>query len=188
MSQRRMPSGQRPARDAARPSAASSPRAASVRARTRRAGARVDGRGGIRGGIRRAVGPARRTRPPRRPRRISGRAAVLGALLIALAFAYAYPVRVYLEQQAQINALDASQQQQRQRIQDLTDALARWNDDEFVIAQARTRFQLVRKGELLYVVLDPAAGEANSEDHRAPWFEQLWDNLHELDAPIENPR
>lgn len=174
-----MPSGQRPARDAARPAAGSSPRAASQRTRNRRAGARVDPRSGIR----RAAGPARRTRAPRRPRRISGRAAVLGALLIALAFAYAYPVRVYLEQQAHINALKASQQQQRQRIVGLTESLAQWNDDEYVIAQARTRFQLVRKGELLYVVVDPTATQAGTEDQRVPWFSQLWANLEELDSP-----
>jgi cell division protein FtsB len=108
---------------------------------------------------------------------------VLGALLIALAFAYAYPVRVYLEQQAQINALKTSQQQQRQRIQALTDKLALWNDDAYVTAQARTRFQLVRKGELLYMVVDPAASQSGTEDHKAPWFERLWSNLKETDKP-----
>jgi cell division protein FtsB len=108
---------------------------------------------------------------------------VLGALLIALAFAYAYPVRVYLEQQAQINALKTSQQQQRQRIQDLTDALAKWNDDDYVIAQARTRFQLVRKGESLYMVVDPAAAQSGTQDQRSPWFEQMWSNLQEIDDP-----
>jgi cell division protein FtsB len=152
----------------ARPSAA--PRASE---------ARTDGRRGIR----RAAGPARRTRAPRRPRRISGRAAVLGTLLIALAFAYAYPVRVYLEQQAQINALRASQQQQRQRIQSLTDSLAQWNDDDYVIAQARTRFQLVRKGESLYVVVDPAKSQSDTDHQAAPWFEQLWGNLRQIDNP-----
>jgi cell division protein FtsB len=108
---------------------------------------------------------------------------VLGALLIALAFAYAYPVRVYLEQQAQINALKTSQQQQRQRIQALTDALAKWNDDDYVIAQARTRFQLVRKGELLYVVVDPTATQSGTADPETPWFSKLWSNLQEIDAP-----
>lgn len=213
MTQRRLPSGQGPARGSARPHAVSGPRAANQRSSTRRAAdrasrsdprarpsvvpragkadVRAEHHAGPRGtrekdrrrGIRRAAGPARRTRAPRRPRRISGRAAVLGALLIALAFAYAYPVRVYLEQQAQINALKTSQQQQRQRIQALTDKLALWNDDAYVTAQARTRFQLVRKGELLYMVVDPAASQSGTEDHKAPWFERLWSNLKETDKP-----
>jgi cell division protein FtsB len=176
---RRMPSGQGPARSGGRPLTGSGPATASGRARTRRVAERADGRGGIR----RAAGPARRTRAPRRPRRISGRAAVLGALLIALAFAYAYPVRLYLEQQAQINALRAAQAQQRGRIQGLNDSLAKWNDDEFVIAQARTRFQLVKKGELLYVVVDPAANPSDTQNTESPWFTQLWSNLSTLDQP-----
>lgn len=237
MTQRRMPSGQGPARGG-RPAAASGPRAASQRFRGRRSADRTprsdpaarpstvarptDVRSGhadtwagrdannrdtnnrdpnnrhansrdrnnrdansrdARRGIRRAAGPARRTRAPRRPRRISGRAAVLGALLIALAFAYAYPVRVYLEQQAQINALKTSQQQQRQRIQALTDSLAKWNDDDYVIAQAHTRFQLVRKGELLYMVVDPVASQSGTPDRRSAWLDKLWSNLHEIDDP-----
>jgi cell division protein FtsB len=210
MTQRRMPSGQGPSRGAARPPAPSGPRASSQRSTWRRADriprtdppahpstvaragpaqVRSEHRPGPRRekdrrvGIRRAAGPARRTRAPRRPRRISGRAAVLGALLVALAFAYAYPVRVYLEQQAQINALETAQQQQRQRIQGLTDSLARWNNDDYVIAEARTRFQLVRKGELLYMVVDPAAAQSGTEDRTAPWFDQLRSNLREIDNP-----
>ena len=213
MTQRRLPSGQGPARGTPRPHAASGPRAANQRSSTRRAADRASrsdaparpsvvpraGKADVRGehhagprgtrekdrrrGIRRAAGPARRTRAPRRPRRISGRAAVLGALLIALAFAYAYPVRVYLDQQARINALKTSQQQQRQRIQALTDKLALWNDDAYVTAQARTRFQLVHKGELLYVVVDPAASQSGTEDHKSPWFERLWSNVKEIDKP-----
>ena len=52
-----------------------------------------------------------------------------------------------------------------------------------MIAQARTRFQLVREGELLYVVVDPAASQSGTEDHTAPWFDQLWSNLREIDNP-----
>jgi cell division protein FtsB len=144
---------------------------------------RAGPRGLARPGIRRAAGPARRTKAPRKPRRISGRAAVLGALLLALTLAYAYPVRVYLAQQARINEMRSAQQDQRQRIQELTDKIAKWRDDDFVIVQARTRFQLVRKGELLYVVVDPAATGSGAQDPTSPWFNQLWSNLQAADNP-----
>src|SRR5688572_20714849 len=48
---------------------------------------------------------ATRTRAPQ-PRRLTGRAAVLGMVLVGLLLTYAYPVRVYLAQQAEIAGLE----------------------------------------------------------------------------------
>src|SRR6185369_1011176 len=173
MAQRRLPSGQGPARGSGRPTAAPGPRPVGQRGNVRRA-PRIDPPqrtsstvigasgpvGDRRGGIRRPAGPARRTRAPRAPRRISGRATALALLLLGLILAYAYPVRIYLGQQSEIDQLQHEQLAQRQRIQDLTDRVARWSDDDFVRAQAASRLHLVRKGQLLYVVgtVDPAGG------------------------------
>jgi hypothetical protein len=77
----------------------------------------------------------------------------------------------------------SAQQDQRQRIQELTDKIAKWRDDDFVIVQARTRFQLVRKGELLYVVVDRTAAGSGAQDPTSPWFNQLWSNLQAADNP-----
>lgn len=103
---------------------------------------------------------------------------------MALVLAYAYPVRVYLAQQAEIAQLEADQAEQRQRIQDLAERLERWNDPEYVIAQARQRLQMVRQGELLYVVgapPTPESGEPATEG--GAWFEQVWSNLRAADDP-----
>jgi hypothetical protein len=54
----------------------------------------------------------------------------LGVVLLALMLAYAYPLRVYFAQQAEIAALEAGQREQRERIQRLAEEVARWNDDE----------------------------------------------------------
>jgi cell division protein FtsB len=200
---RRMPSGQRPGRHGMRSAAATRPRPPGQRGGARRAPrldpparpvARADhssdhnrradhNQSGVRG-VRRPVGPARRVKAPRAPRRISGRAAVLGLLLLALAFAYAYPVRVYLAQEAQIDDLETSQQAQRERIRALTERVARWNDDEYVIAQARSRLQFVRRGEVLYIVgADPALPGAAATGDQAPWYRELWSNLQAADNP-----
>jgi cell division protein FtsB len=91
---------------------------------------------------------------------------------------------VYLAQQSQIDQMETAQQEQRQRIQDLTDQLARWNDDEFVIAQARSRLQLVRAGERVYVVgvESPSSGAAVGGPP-APWYQQLWSSVQTADDP-----
>jgi cell division protein FtsB len=167
---------------------------ADVRTRSTAAGRRAaDGaadqagwlsRGGRSGGVRRAAGPARRTRAPRLRRRIRGRTAAIGLLLIGLVLAYAYPTRVYLAQQAEIDQLRAAQAQQRGRIEDLKAQLARWNDPNYIITQARVRLQLVRKGELIFVVqaddpapADPAATSGGS------WLDQVWSNVQGADHP-----
>ena len=85
-----------------------------------------------RGGIRRAAGPARRTLAPLRPRRISGRAAALGVLLFALMLAYAYPLRVYLAQQAQIDQMQADQADAARAHPGAGRPVARWEDEEYV--------------------------------------------------------
>src|SRR5439155_23303221 len=84
------------------------------------------------------AGTAKRTRAPQ-PRRLTGRATVLGLLLLGLLLAYAYPVRVYLSQQAEITTLEEQQAAQQKHIGDLKDERAKWNDDEYVKAQARRR-------------------------------------------------
>src|SRR5262249_48371176 len=92
----------------------------------------------------RAAGP----RPPTRtdapsPRRFTGRAAALGLVLLALMLAYAYPVRLYLNQRAQIQQLELSQAQQRATIGQLAAESAKWKDPAYIKAQARARFQMV---------------------------------------------
>jgi cell division protein FtsB len=121
---------------------------------------------------------------PRGPIRVSGRAAALGLLLLALTLAYAYPLRVYLAQQAEINQLESDQRAQREHIQQLADQVARWNDDEYVIAQARSRLQLVRAGERVYVVgVDPATTAESGPAAPSTWYEQVWSSVQTADDP-----
>jgi cell division protein FtsB len=129
---------------------------------------------------------ARRVTAPRLPRRISGRAATLALVLLALVFAYAYPVRVYLAQQADLRELSGEQQAQQSRIEDLAARLARWEDESFIRAEARRRLHYVRKGELFYVVgTDPAAGGPGAEPPagQSGWVTQLWTSVQAVDNP-----
>jgi hypothetical protein len=91
---------------------------------------------------------------------------------------------VYLAQEEQIDDLETSQQAQRERIRALTERVARWNDDEYVIAQARSRLHFVRRGETLYIVgADPAVPGAAATGDQVPWYDELWSNLQAADNP-----
>jgi len=178
--QRRMPSGQGPARRAG-------------------PGGRRGGWAGRAGGrdsrgeasrpavARRAstgAGAARRTPAPR-PRRLTGRATVLLVVLAALALGYAYPVRVYLSQQAEINRMEAGQEAQRKHIDELAAQVEKWQDDAYVVSQARSRLYMVYPGEIPLVVLWDEAGAARdagvtpkeTQPAPAPWYGKLWTSI-----------
>jgi cell division protein FtsB len=110
---------------------------------------------------------------------------VLSLVLLGLLLAYAYPVRVYLAQQAEIAALEDSQADQTQRIDQLNIQAAKWNDPEYIKSQARKRLHMVLPGEKQYVVVDPAAGQAdaagapgpNGGNGPKPWYGKLWSSV-----------
>jgi cell division protein FtsB len=176
-----MLSGQGPGGRGTRPRAAGRPSARTAARRSARPGSRATASRSSG-----ADGATKRTRAPQ-PRRLSGRATVLALILIALAFAYAYPVRVYLSQQAEISRIQAAQEAQRKRIATLTGDLAKWTDDEYVIAQARRRLHYVRPGEVAYVIVEapekPAAGDPTRAKDTGPWYDQMWSNVQAADNP-----
>jgi len=115
---------------------------------------------------------------------VSRRAAVLAAVLLILSLTYADRLRVYLAQQAEIHRLEADQKAQRERIQQLTDEVNKWNDPEYVAQQARDRLQLVHVGEQVYLVgVDPAAGGSTTPATPKPWYEQVWSSVQTADDP-----
>ncbi|WP_320066016.1 septum formation initiator family protein [Micromonospora sp. RTGN7] len=205
MQQRRTPGGQRPAR---RPGHSGRPGGARARVSTRdgaRAEARATGRSS---GSARATDPVRSANRPaaaRRtaaggtvkrlsaphPRRFTGRATVLFAVLIALALGYTYPVRVYLDQQADIERMEAAQAAQRQLIADLSAEAVKWQDDEYIAIQARERFYMVYPGEVPVIVLnDPAGAARDAGGGKAParpqtpdpWYDTLWSSVRAANA------
>jgi cell division protein FtsB len=131
---------------------------------------------------RRVVVPTKRMTPVPAPGR-RGRTAVVSLLVLGLLLAYAYPVRVYLNQQAEIAALEAAQERQRQHIAELAILRKKWDDDEYVAAQARSRLGFVFPGDRVYIVVqDPEgaaidAGKDLSPAPSGPWYTQIWDSL-----------
>ena len=99
--------------------------------------------------------------------------------------AYAYPVRLYLAQEAQIQDLQTSQALQRARITNLAAQSAEWNDPAYIKAQARARFFMVPPGTKTFVVqaAPPPTVAPTVKTSTAPWYGQLWSNVTGADHP-----
>ncbi|HEV7709680.1 MAG TPA: septum formation initiator family protein [Asanoa sp.] len=195
MTQRRMPSGQGPSRRSSSSTGRSSGRSAAARSNAREAVVATTPRSANRpAAARRAVAgataAARRTAAPQ-PRRLTGRATVLVAVLIALALAYTYPIRVYLNQQSDIAEMESAQAVQRQKIKELQDRATLWKDPNYIKTQARSRFFMVLPGEELLILLsdpDGAARDAGLPPPGAtppepdPWYDTLWSSIGAANA------
>ena len=140
-----------------------------------------------RSGAGKGSGAAKRTRAPE-PSGLTTRAAVLATVLLGLLLAYAYPVRVYLAQQAEISALETQQAAQRRKIDDLAEQRAKWDDPEYVKSQARRRLQYILPGETPYVVIggDQETTESDTTgttqpEQPPPWYGKLWSSIAAAD-------
>jgi cell division protein FtsB len=169
-----------------------------------RGAARVTGRlptGPVRTGIRSTAPsrPGRRTtrRPtraapgPRRRPLFSGRAVLLGALVLILALTLAGPVRQFLAGRAQLVELAAERSRLEQRAEALQAELDRQADPAYTARQARERLTYVLPGDRLVVVVDgdtvegdagtlPAGGASPAT--RPPWYEGLLESVATADG------
>ncbi|MFG2060592.1 septum formation initiator family protein [Micromonospora sp. NPDC048871] len=204
MQQRRTPGGQRPARRPVRPGTGrGTVRDSGVRAQSRTAGrapSAARGAEGVRSAKRpaarrAAAGGVTRMAAPR-PRGLTGRATVLIAVLIALALAYTYPVRVYLDQQADIERMEAAQAAQRRLIAELTSEAEKWQDEAYIETKARERFFMHRPGEKMVILLEDPAGAARDAGRSGepevpvepdPWYDTLWSSVRAADAAQLDP-
>ena len=110
-----------------------------------------------------------------------------------LAITYANSLRIYFDQQMQIAALRAENDAHQRSIDKLTDEIKRWNDPEYVRAQARSRLGWVVPGEVGYKVIGPdgkpIGGGVELEtgttpEQREAWWEKLWLSAKAADDPV----
>ncbi len=116
------------------------------------------------------------------------RALVLG-LVCVLAFVLVFPTfRAYLAQAAQNAQLRHQVAAAEAHNEELAAQLARWNDQAYVIAQARERLAYVLPGETAYRVIDPQSAPAvpkaptegspaAADGSTAPWYANLWGSV-----------
>jgi cell division protein FtsB len=186
-------------RRGASPSARHSGRRTGARTVSRAAGPLHTGpvRSGVRStpprrpGQRRSVRrPGRSTGTRRRPL-FTGRAVLLGALVLLLGLTLAGPVRQYVAGRTQLVALAAERTRLEQRAQQLEGQLQRQSDPAYTARQARERLTYVLPGDRLVVVVDgrTVSGDAGTvpadvggRGDRPPWYEGLMDSLATADG------
>ncbi|MFJ1974989.1 septum formation initiator family protein [Streptomyces sp. NPDC087903] len=125
------------------------------------------------------------TRRQARRSRLTSRAALLALVLCTLIVALAYPIRQYVSQRAEMADMVRQKERTRQRVEQLRDLKARWQDDAYAEQQIRQRLHYVMPGETGYVVIDPdAARQSRAELGAAdrPWYSNVWDGVDKSDA------
>ncbi|MFF9060093.1 septum formation initiator family protein [Streptomyces sp. NPDC101213] len=128
------------------------------------------------------------TKRQARRSRLTGRAALLALVLCTLIVALAYPMRQYVSQRADIADLHREKEQARERVEQLRDLKARWQDDAYAEQQIRLRLHYVMPGETGYIVVDPDAAEQSRADRGAadrPWYANVWDAVDKSDAAAD---
>ncbi len=91
---------------------------------------------------------------------------VLGIVILAI-FVLAPSVRTLVEQRQQIADLEASVEEQKQTVEDLTEQRARWEDPAYIKAQARDRLFYVMPGEYPYLIIDDLPGDGAQDPRPA---------------------
>lgn len=137
---------------------------------------------------------AARRRPVRR-NKLTGRAALLALVLCALVVALAYPMRQYVSQRSDIADQRRQAREARQRVEQLRQEKARWQDPAYVRAQARQHLHYVMPGDTGYqVAATPAptggatAGSDSGQAGNLPWYDNLWNGVDRADAtPTAGP-
>lgn len=126
---------------------------------------------------------------------------VVLALLVAFII-LAPTLRAYVAQQEQLRELNGQLAQTQERIAATEAELARWQDPEFIKAQARDRFSYTLPGETLYRVIDPetVTGDGTSTEEDAdsragyepsvadPWYVSVWYSVDVAGAAAETMR
>jgi cell division protein FtsB len=113
---------------------------------------------------------------------LSTRAIALLVIFAVLALGYAYPVRVYLTQVGEIDALTKAQSSQRAHIESLEEEAAKWDDPEYVRIQVRKRLYWVQRGEIPLIPIwgeTVDTGKPPAKPKPDTWYETL---LSSVDA------
>lgn len=155
--------------------------------RPSRSGAR--GSAELRQGRRRTRRPARSASIAVRPPLFTGRAVLLGALVLLLALTLAGPIRSYVAGRQELAELAAESQALSLRAQQLQTELDRQSDPAYLAQQARERLNYVLPGDRLIVVADGEVVEGeqpaqapDAVNEALPWYVGLMESIATADG------
>jgi len=129
--------------------------------------------------------------PPAAPRatRLTGRAAVLAVVICAIALSLAYPVREYVNQRRQIDALVAQQQSMLAQVKNLQAQQGRLSSPAYIEQLARQELNMCFPGTRCYIVEggQPRTSTAQAaKPEPASWYDKLWRSVQQADANPES--
>lgn len=122
------------------------------------------------------------------PQRVSPAILIFVALMVIfLALSIAQPLRNYFDQRSQLAQLEQQIDAQEQERDRLTGELNRFNNEDYIKEQARTRLGLIEPGESAFRIFSPKI-DANSSgstpgvetdvpEEPGEWYQQLWDAI-----------
>jgi cell division protein FtsB len=115
--------------------------------------------------------------------RVSAFALIMLGLVVLAACVLVPSVSTYLDQRAQIAALEESVRVGQEEVDALSAERDQWRDPAFIMTQARERLYYVRPGEVVYLIDDdlpasslpddPAAVSSDVERTRTDWMSQF---------------
>jgi cell division protein FtsB len=125
-------------------------------------------------------------------RAITGRALVLGAVLILLTVVLAPPLHRYLAARGAMQQAEQQRGEDQRQLAELRQQLAQWRNPAYIEQQARDRLQYAMPGDTVYVVLRPGekigVGGQQQRDTEAvqipggSWNARLWGSVLTADS------
>lgn len=122
---------------------------------------------------------------PTPARTFSGRFLILMLVAVLIVFLAAPTTKIWLEQRAEIAALEQAIAEMEAEQASLEDQVEQWSDETYVKQQARDRLLYVMPGERSYLVVgaeemdgavvDSSAAQVEAE--KPPWVDALWQSV-----------
>ena len=129
---------------------------------------------------------SRGSRATRRPRRaVTGRALVLGTVVVVLLVLLASPLSRYFNSRSDLSQAQQQLRSDQQQLARLRKLQAQWSDPGYVQQQARQRLQLAMPGDTVYVVVDKGAkseiqktaGSTAAANSAGSWNTRIWTSV-----------
>ncbi|WP_248305541.1 septum formation initiator family protein [Agromyces sp. H66] len=119
--------------------------------------------------------------------RFSGFSLIMMGVLVLAVVVLAPTIAAFAQQRQQIAELRATVSAQEEEVQRLRDERERWNDETFIMTQARERLYYVMPGEVSYLVIDDrteaakadATAEVSAEvtESKGDWMRTMLDSV-----------
>ncbi|HKC26474.1 MAG TPA: septum formation initiator family protein [Jatrophihabitans sp.] len=116
---------------------------------------------------------------------LTGRALVLGGVVVLLVVLLASPINRYLGSRSDLNGAAQQLQNDQRQLSQLQKQKALWSDPGYIQQQARTRLQYAMPGDTVYVVVDKGqrsdiaktAGSPGAQAAGRSWNSRLMDSV-----------